>query len=645
MKNRRIFGMLLSVIAVAAICLTGCASKHTITFNTNGGTAIEAITLEEGAAITVPTTTLEDMTFGGWCSDVDLTTDYTFPETMPNEDITVYAKWVVTLSFDSRGGSAVSSVVAGAKKTFTFPADPVREGFTFVGWYTTAEYTTKQTFIMPEKNSTCYAKWQVLDETTRLDITDMNANEEAAYTVTTTGGKKTFTATAEKGSYSYVKTFINVNAKEFTTVVMDIIGTKDIDILLKLEQGGVAAVEKAFTMTGESQRITWTVTEDNLTETGGEMFLFFLNPGVAGANETTPEYVTVNGVYLYHTVDEADAGKQVAMHFNTNGGSMIPSIYSTKDSAVAAPTAPTRSGYEFAGWYSDRTLETPYTFTTMPEAAITLYAAWTKLNVELEDLDLIDDTWSMLDADAYEINVVEGALVIKQIVAKDYSFIRHPMTGLEVGGYNILKAEVQGTAGEKITFKINDQLEQTVVCDGTKQYVEFEFDFDLNPEKALLIFVQGGLVETSNEFTITKLAYSNVSEISENEVSFLDAEWVENDADSYEITKEAGKLLVKRTANSGWAFAYTSLAEIDPTLYTKLVVTIKGTAGTRVLVKPYDAKDLWVDCTGEEVTAEVDITSIDFANLTDAKQRLLVFANGSVDGPSDVYEITQISFK
>ena len=44
---------------------------------------------------------------------------------------------------------------------------------------------------------------------------------------------------------------------------------------------------------------------------------------------------------------------------------------------MTAPTAPTKTGYTFAGWYSDAGLTTPYTFTTMPASSITLYAKWT----------------------------------------------------------------------------------------------------------------------------------------------------------------------------------------------------------------------------------------------------------------------------
>ncbi len=63
---------------------------HTVTFETNGGTAIEPMVtgyLEEE-----PVTTKTDYTFVGWYSDSKLKTKIEFPYTVTS-DITLYAKW------------------------------------------------------------------------------------------------------------------------------------------------------------------------------------------------------------------------------------------------------------------------------------------------------------------------------------------------------------------------------------------------------------------------------------------------------------------------------------------------------------------------------------------------------------------------
>ena len=68
---------------------------YTVTFETNGGSAVKAVTVDEGDAITpAPETTLEGYEFGGWYSSSDLSDDslVTFPYT-PAGSTTLYAKW------------------------------------------------------------------------------------------------------------------------------------------------------------------------------------------------------------------------------------------------------------------------------------------------------------------------------------------------------------------------------------------------------------------------------------------------------------------------------------------------------------------------------------------------------------------------
>ncbi|KUG05377.1 putative cell wall-binding domain [hydrocarbon metagenome] len=70
---------------------------------------------------------------------------------------------------------------------------------------------------------------------------------------------------------------------------------------------------------------------------------------------------------------------QYTISFNSNGGSSVTAITQDYGTTVSEPAAPTRTGYTFAGWYSDSALTTAYTFTTMSAENITLYAKWTAL--------------------------------------------------------------------------------------------------------------------------------------------------------------------------------------------------------------------------------------------------------------------------
>ena len=68
---------------------------------------------------------------------------------------------------------------------------------------------------------------------------------------------------------------------------------------------------------------------------------------------------------------------QYTITFNSNGGSETDAITQDYNSAVSAPTDPTKTGYNFEGWFADDGLTEAYAFSTMPAEDITLYAKWT----------------------------------------------------------------------------------------------------------------------------------------------------------------------------------------------------------------------------------------------------------------------------
>ena len=67
--------------------------------------------------------------------------------------------------------------------------------------------------------------------------------------------------------------------------------------------------------------------------------------------------------------------------FDSNGGSYVPMIVAGRDAAITAPADPTRQGYTFAGWYSDRALRQSYAIPAVMPAfsgtkGMMLYAKW-----------------------------------------------------------------------------------------------------------------------------------------------------------------------------------------------------------------------------------------------------------------------------
>lgn len=74
-----------------------------------------------------------------------------------------------TITFDSKGGSAVQPIKANAGAAITAPAAPTKDGFVFAGWYesadggTTLSDTAFSFSYMPARVFTLYAKWATAD--------------------------------------------------------------------------------------------------------------------------------------------------------------------------------------------------------------------------------------------------------------------------------------------------------------------------------------------------------------------------------------------------------------------------------------------------------------------------------------------------
>ena len=149
-------------------------NQYTITVKPENGKADITITQDYGTAITAPADpTREGYTFIGW--------DREIPETMPAENMTVTAQWEIdryTITFDTAGGSEIAPITQDYGTHITAPADPTREGYTFIGWDMEIPTT------MPAENITLKAKWKDIEKPTGEIIIGTNKWREFLNTLT-----------------------------------------------------------------------------------------------------------------------------------------------------------------------------------------------------------------------------------------------------------------------------------------------------------------------------------------------------------------------------------------------------------------------------------------------------------------------------
>lgn len=263
--------------------------KHTVTFDSKGGTAVNSIQVESEKKATKPTDpTKEGYIFDGWYLGDE---KWSFIGCEVTEDITLVARWVeilkpnityYTVTFDSNGGSPVTSAKVESGKKVTKPLDPIKEGFTFDGWYVEEERWSFIGYVVTE-NVTLVAKW--IDESEEVEI-------------------------------SYTVTFYS---------------------------NGGSSIESAIVKEGEK-----VIKPSNPTKEGYVFSGWYLLNEAWDFNDVVTDDITLVASWVL----EADADDTYyTVIYDSNGGTAVARVQVQNGKRAIEPEAPTKDGYVFEGWY------------------------------------------------------------------------------------------------------------------------------------------------------------------------------------------------------------------------------------------------------------------------------------------------------
>ncbi|MCI6497993.1 MAG: InlB B-repeat-containing protein [Lachnospiraceae bacterium] len=369
----------LSADEVNNLMLRFAVKKYNVTFDTNGGSEAASQVVIWGGNASQPENApvKEGYTFAGWYGDKECTIPYDFSKGI-KENTTIYAKWAINtykVSFDTNGGSKVSDQTVEWNKLAAKPeTEPVKEGFTFAGWYADKDCKTEYDFKAAVKaDVTIYAKWTINSYKVTFD---------------TNGGSKVSGQTVEWNKAA-AKPETEPTKEGFTFAGW--YADKD----CKTEYDFKAAVKADVTIYAKWTINSYKVTFD--TNGGSEVSGQSVEWNKAATKpETEPvkEGYTFGGWYTDKDCNteynfEAAVKADVTIYakwtinsykvtFDTNGGSEVSDqSVEWNDVAVKPDTEPTKEGYTFAGWYTDKDCNTEYNFEAAVKADVTIYAKWT----------------------------------------------------------------------------------------------------------------------------------------------------------------------------------------------------------------------------------------------------------------------------
>jgi len=166
------------VTSVMTLYAKWTINSYTVTFDKNDGdTEANPMTkpaTHGGNVGTLPEApTKTGYTFASWNTQANGSGSEFTAATVVIADITVYAQWTIntyTVTFDSKGGSSISSQTVGHGGKVTEPTTaPTKEGCAFGDWYKEPEYINVWDFNTDTVTSgvTLYAKWMSVHNLTK----------------------------------------------------------------------------------------------------------------------------------------------------------------------------------------------------------------------------------------------------------------------------------------------------------------------------------------------------------------------------------------------------------------------------------------------------------------------------------------------
>ncbi len=354
-------------------------NAYTVTFLSLGGSAVPSKAAQYNSTISAPGNPVRTgYAFAGWYKEAACVSAWSFANDTVTSNITLYARWLVnayTVTFLSQGGSAVPSMATEYDATIIAPANPVRTGYAFGGWYKEAACTNAWNFATGTvtQNITLYARWLVNAYTVTFNsqsgsvVPSKTAQYDATISVPANPVRTgyTFAGWHKEAACQNAWNFATEKVTQNITLYASWLANSYTVTFLSLGGSEVPSTAAQYDATISAPA--------GPARPGYTFGGWYKEAACQNAWNFATEKVTQN-ITLYASW----LANPYTVTFLSLGGSEVPSTATQYDATISAPADPARPGYTFSGWYKEAACQNAWNFATEKVTQnITLYARWT----------------------------------------------------------------------------------------------------------------------------------------------------------------------------------------------------------------------------------------------------------------------------
>ena len=376
--------------------------EYKVVFHANGGYgSMEEMTFKTGATKNLLLNEFyrDGYTFKGWAVSSDGEVKYNdgVAYTMPPNGEVLYAVWEANqnqIIFNpNKGTGTMEPQKLATDATAKLNANTfVRKGYTFLGWSTysnasSPDYVNGADYTMGTGSSyTLYAVWQKNTYKLTYETNGGSTCPEQSFTIENYQSIKL--ATTTRTGYDFAGWYLKADFSGDKVTSVDAWDDANVVLYAKwtpktftvtLDPDGAALADTKLTVTfGEKPKLP-TVTKVGYTFEGWYNGDTKFDSSVAwnyNGNLTLKAKWTVSKYDI--VLNGMEIEKTVTFNYNYSGAS-TSKVTVAKGGTLAYPTAPSRSGYIFTGWYTDSACTKFYSFNGELTSNLTLYAGWVKM--------------------------------------------------------------------------------------------------------------------------------------------------------------------------------------------------------------------------------------------------------------------------